>query len=148
LLQIAWLQYHGCPLQCAEGTSIACSKVQLGPLYTRRQGQCSIQIQHSYWCKSWIQPQGLYTIYTRSEGWNRQKLFNLAQVLINAELYGVVFAPKGQKKIPSHLGGQFATQKMLKVGPKLFFDPDSKYKGDLIFKVSTNVPEITRGGEE
>jgi hypothetical protein len=28
----------------------------LSPLYTRSQGQCSTQIKHSYWCKSWNQP--------------------------------------------------------------------------------------------
>jgi hypothetical protein len=39
----------------------------LGPLYTRSQGQCSTQTQHSYWCKSWNQLQGLYT---RSQGFN------------------------------------------------------------------------------
>jgi hypothetical protein len=61
------------------------------PLYTRNQGQCSTQIQHSYWYKSWNQPQG---IYTRSQGWNRKKLFNL---LINAELYGFVLAPRLKK---------------------------------------------------
>jgi hypothetical protein len=47
----------------------------LGPLYTRSQGQCSTQIKHSYWCKSWDQPQGLYTT---SQGWNRKRSFQSA----------------------------------------------------------------------
>ncbi len=47
-------------------------------LYTRSGGQCSTQITHSYWCKSWNQLQGLN--YTRSQGWNRKNLFNLPQV--------------------------------------------------------------------
>jgi hypothetical protein len=148
LLQIAWLKYHGCPLQCAEGTSIASSKVQLGPLYARSQGQCSTQIQHSYWCKSWNQPQGLYT---RSQDWNRKKLFNRAQVLINAKLYGLVLAPRLKKRyhhiweanlqplgpIFQHLLiswrnvlavirnlGPICNPKMFKLAPS-FFDPDS-----------------------
>jgi hypothetical protein len=37
-----------------------------GPLYTMSQGQCSTQIKHSYWCKSWNWPQGLHT---RNQGW-------------------------------------------------------------------------------
>jgi hypothetical protein len=49
----------------------------VGPLYSRSQGQCSTQIQHSYRCKSWNQPQELYT---RSDGWHAKKLFNLPQV--------------------------------------------------------------------
>jgi len=105
--------------------------------YTRSQGQRSTQIQHSYWCKSWNQPQGLYT---RSQDWNRKKLFNLPQVLINAELYGLVLAARLKKDtikfgrpMFQHLliswrqcssilwvtWGQFATP-MLKVGPKIF----------------------------
>jgi hypothetical protein len=31
------------------------------------------------------------------------------QELINAELYGLVLAPRLKKRIPSNLGGQFAT---------------------------------------
>jgi hypothetical protein len=47
--------------------------VHLGPLYTRSQGQCSTQIKHSYWCKSWNQPPltpppPLPWLYTRSQG--------------------------------------------------------------------------------
>jgi hypothetical protein len=30
----------------------------LGLLCSRSQGRCSTQIKHSYWCKSWNQPQG------------------------------------------------------------------------------------------
>jgi hypothetical protein len=119
-----------------------CSFWILGLLYTWSQGQCSTQIQHSYWCKSWNQPQGLYT---RSPGWNRKILFNLPQVLINAELYGVVLGTKAGKRIPSNLGGQnlqplgpdvnvvafisnlgpICNPKMLKVGPKFFWGPDT-----------------------
>jgi hypothetical protein len=68
--------------------------LHLGPLYTRSQPQCSTQIQHSYCCKSWNQPQGLYT---RSQGWKRKKVFNLPQVLINAELYELVLATRLRK---------------------------------------------------
>ncbi len=64
------------------------------PLYTRSQAQCSIQTQHSYWCKSWNEAQGLYD---RRQGWNRKKVFNLPQVLINAELYDFVLAPRLEK---------------------------------------------------
>jgi hypothetical protein len=31
------------------------------------------------------------------------------KLLINSELYGFVLAPKAGKRIPSNLGGQFAT---------------------------------------
>jgi hypothetical protein len=36
------------------------ANVEISPngLYTRSQGQSSTQIKHSYWCKSWNQPQG------------------------------------------------------------------------------------------
>jgi hypothetical protein len=36
------------------------AKVEISPkgLYTGSQGQGSTQIKHSYWCKSWNQPQG------------------------------------------------------------------------------------------
>jgi hypothetical protein len=55
--------------------------------------------------------------YTRSQGCNRKKLFNLPQVLINAELYGLILAPRLKRRIPSNSGGQFATQKCSKLGP-------------------------------
>jgi hypothetical protein len=62
-------------------------------------------------------------------------------LLVNAELYGLVLAPKAGESIASNLRGQFATlganvsafisnlgpnnkQKMIKVGPS-FFGPDS-----------------------
>jgi len=35
--------------------------------------------------------------YTRSQCWNRKKNFNLPQVTINAELYGLVLAPRLKK---------------------------------------------------
>jgi hypothetical protein len=35
--------------------------------------------------------------YTRNQGCNRKELFNLPQVLINAELYGLVLAPRLKK---------------------------------------------------
>jgi hypothetical protein len=63
---------------------------------------------------------------------------DLPQVLLNAELYGLVLAPKLKKGYPQNLGGQFATPevnvvafisnlgpicnpKMLKVGSKFFW---------------------------
>jgi hypothetical protein len=38
-----------------------------------------------------------------------KKHFNLPQVLKNAELYGLVLAPRLKQGIPSNLRGQFAT---------------------------------------
>jgi hypothetical protein len=67
----------------------------LGPLYTRSQDQCSIQIQHSYWCKSWNQPQGLYT---SSQGWHRKNLFNRPQVTNKFWTLWPCFGPKAPKK--------------------------------------------------
>ncbi len=69
-----------------------------------------------------------------------KQIFSICPKLqINAELYGLVLAPRLKKRIPSTLGSQFATlganvpafisnlgpndkPKMLKVGPK-FFQP-------------------------
>jgi hypothetical protein len=62
--------------------------------------------QHSYWCKNWNQPQGLYT---RSQGWNRKNLFNLPQVTNECWTLWPCNRPKAQKRIPSNLGSQFAT---------------------------------------
>jgi hypothetical protein len=36
-------------------------------------------------------------LYTRSQGWNRKRVFNLPQVLINAELCDLVLAPRLEK---------------------------------------------------
>jgi hypothetical protein len=84
----------GCILEIYLLLGHPCSFWILGLLYPWSQGQCSTQIQHSYWYKSWNEPQGLYT---RSPGWNRKKLFNLPQILINAEIYGLVLAPRLEK---------------------------------------------------
>ncbi len=88
----------------------------LVPLYTRSQGQCSTQIQHSYWCKSWNQHPRLYT---RSQGWHKKKLFNLPWVSIKCwTLWPCIDRQdKAEKKdtIKLNLGGQFATQKLLKL---------------------------------
>jgi len=122
----------------------------LGPLYTRSQGQCSIQIQHSYWCKSWNQAQGFYT---RSQGWHRKNLFNLPQVTNKFWTLWPCFGPKAQKVDTIKFGrpicnpwdqyssiyqysdvniltfisnlGPIGNIKMLKVGPKFFLGPDS-----------------------
>ncbi len=106
----------------------------LGPLYTRSQGQCWKQIQHSDWCKSWNQPQGLYT---GCQGWKRKKTFRSTPSTIQCYTLWPCIRPKAEKRIPSTLGSQFATPgvnvlafisnlgpirnpKMLKVGPKFF----------------------------
>jgi len=68
----------------------------LGPLYTRSSGWCSIQITHSYWCKSWSQPQGLN--YTRNQGWNRKNLFNLPQVTNKCWTLWPCIGPKVEEK--------------------------------------------------
>jgi len=66
-----------------------------GPLYTMSQGQCSTQIKHSYWCKSWNWPQG---VHTRNQGLNRKKKNSICpKLLINAELYGLVLASRLEK---------------------------------------------------
>jgi hypothetical protein len=92
----------------------------LVPLYTRSLGQCSIQIQHSYWCKSWNQPEGLYT---RSQGWHRKELFNLPRISKKCWTLWPCIGPQGKKKDTVKFGrpicnpwGQFATQKLLKMG--------------------------------
>jgi len=77
----------------------------LGPLYTMSQGQCWTQIQHSYWC-SWNQPQGLYT---RCQGWDRKKTFRSAPSTNKCWTLWPCIGPKAERRIPSNLGGQFAT---------------------------------------
>ncbi len=88
------------------GDPVVQSMMLLGPLYTKNQGQCSTQIKHSYWCKSWNQPQGLYT---RSQGWTRKNLFNLPKVTNKCWTLWPCIRPKAGKRIPSNLGGWFAT---------------------------------------
>jgi len=101
----------------------------LGPLYTRSQGQCLPQIQHSYWCKSWNEPQGLQT---RSQGWNRKKLFNLPQVLINAELYGFLLVPR-LKKVYHQIWEANLQPKNAQRWPQVFLAMISSVKRTLVF---------------
>jgi hypothetical protein len=75
--------------------------LHIRPALHRCQGKCSPQIQHSYWCKSWNQPQGLYI---RCQGWHRKKLFNLPQVSNKCWTWPCI-GPKAEKRIPSNLGG-------------------------------------------
>ncbi len=80
---------------------------------------------------------GFSSLYTGIQGWNRKIKFKLPQVLINAELYGLVLAPrlgKGCHQIWEanlqplgpmfqHLlvtWGQFAIQKCSKLAPSFF----------------------------
>jgi hypothetical protein len=88
------------------GDPVVQSTLLLGSLYTKNQGQCSTQIKHSYWCKSWNQPQWLYT---RSQGWTRKNLFNLPKVTTKCWTLWPCIGPKAGKRIPSNLGGWFAT---------------------------------------
>jgi hypothetical protein len=91
--------------------------------------------QHSYCCKGWNQPQGLYT---QCQGWNRKKTFRSTPSTNKWWTLWPCIGPKAEKRIPSNLGGQFAISgvnvlasitnlgpirnpKMLKVGPKLFW---------------------------
>jgi hypothetical protein len=84
----------------------ASERITLGPLYTRSQGRCPTHIKHSYWCKSWNQPQRLYT---RSQGWTRKNLFNLPKVTNKCWTFWPCIGPKAGKRMPSNLGGRFAT---------------------------------------
>jgi len=43
------------------------------------------------------------------KGRNRKNIFNLPQLLVNAELSDLVLALRVKKRIPSNLGSQFAT---------------------------------------
>jgi hypothetical protein len=71
-----------------------------------------------------ISPKG-FTLGVKVE---REKNFSICpKLLINAELYGLVLVPKAGKKIPSNLGGQFATPKL---APS-FFGLDSQCKAGL-----------------
>jgi len=98
----------------------------LGPLYTRSQGQCSTQIEHSHWCKSWNQHQGLHT---RSQSWNRKNIFNLPQATNNK--CWTLWPCIGLKAEKWNLGTQFSTlgakqqAKNAQSRPQVFFGPDS-----------------------
>jgi hypothetical protein len=108
--------------------------LHLGLLYTRSQGECWTQIQHSYWCKGWNQPQGLYT---RVKVEIEKKTFWSAPSTNKCWTLWPCIGPKAEKRTPSNLGGQFATlvvnvlafisnlgpsrnPTMLKVEPKFF----------------------------
>jgi hypothetical protein len=65
-----------------------------GPLYTRSQGQCSAQIQHSHWCEVEISPKG-FTLGVKAE--IEKKISICPKLLINAELYGLALAPRLEK---------------------------------------------------
>jgi hypothetical protein len=67
----------------------------LGPFHNTSQGQCSTQIKHSYWCKSWNQPQGLYA---RSQGWTRKNLFNQPKVTNKCWTLWPCIGPQGWKE--------------------------------------------------
>jgi hypothetical protein len=61
-----------------------------------------------------------------------EKIFSICpKLLLNAELYELVLAPKAGKRIPSNLGGQFATlgakqqAKNAWSWPQVFLGPDS-----------------------
>ncbi len=56
--------------------------------------------------KSWNWPQGLYT---RSQGWNRKETFQSAPSTNKCWTLWPCIGPKAGKRIPSNLGGQFAT---------------------------------------
>ncbi len=61
------------------------------------EGQCSTQIKHFYWCKSWNHLQGLYT---RSHGWNRKKTFSICPKLLigRCQTLWPCIGPKPEKK--------------------------------------------------
>jgi hypothetical protein len=83
-------------------------------------------------------PPKCFTLGVKAEI-GKNKISICPKLQINAELYGLVLAPRLKKRIPSNLGSQFATlganvpafisnlgpndkPKMLKVGPE-FFQP-------------------------
>ncbi len=72
----SWLT-HSSQRRCREGEGREENRRDWGPIYTRSQDQRSTQIQHSYWCKSWNQPQPRALHYQEYQDWNRKKLFNL-----------------------------------------------------------------------
>jgi hypothetical protein len=48
-------------------------------------------------------------LYTRHQGWHRKELFNLPQVINKCCTFWPCIGSKAEKRIPSNLGGQFAT---------------------------------------
>ncbi len=67
------------------------------PLYTRSQGQCSTQIKHSCWWKSWNQPQAwAFTLGVKAE--LGKNLFNLPQVTNKCWTLWHCIGPQGWKK--------------------------------------------------
>jgi len=64
---------------------------ELCTLDTWSQGQCSTQIKHSIGAKVEISPIG-FTLVVKAE---LEKIFSICpKLLINAELYGLVLAPR------------------------------------------------------
>ncbi len=66
-----------------EVTLVKWRNVWLSPLSARSQGQCSTQIQHSFWCKSWNQPQGPYRAPLGAKA-DRIFYFPICPMLLNA----------------------------------------------------------------
>ncbi len=78
----------------------------LGPLYTRSQANVQLKSRIPIDAKVEIAPKP-FTLGVKAE---IEKIFPICpKILINAELYGLVLAPKAEKRIPSNLGNQFAT---------------------------------------
>jgi hypothetical protein len=54
-----------------------------------------------------------------------EQIFSICpKLLIDVELYGLVFGPKAKKRIPTNLGSQFASlgaKQQARVGPKFFW---------------------------
>jgi hypothetical protein len=72
-----------------------------------------------------------------------EKNFSICpKLLINAELYGLVLAPRLNKRIPSNLGGQFATlganlqPKNAQSWPQVFSAPTPSVKRPLLMNFS------------
>jgi hypothetical protein len=81
-----------------------------GPFYTRSPGQCSTQIKHSYWCSSWNWLPRAFTLGIKGE--IEKIFFNPSQATNKCWIimYGLVLAPKAEKRIPLNLGRQFEGQ--------------------------------------
>jgi hypothetical protein len=66
-----------------------------------------------------------FTLAVKAE---REKNFSICpKLLVNAELYGLVWAPRLKKRIPKNLGGQFATQKYSTVAPSKVLNISGMY---------------------
>jgi hypothetical protein len=73
-------------------------------LYTRSQGQCSTQLKHSYWCKSWNRPTPRgFTLGVKAKAQLKSSIPIGAKVEINPTPMGFTLGVKANVQLKSSI---------------------------------------------